>query len=113
MRGKPKPVDLHSLSLILYEVCEILEESPEKVISKSRKRDFILCREIIVFVARETTQNSYLTIGQFLGGRDHTTCINNIEKVKAAFDTNDEIFMKKWNLYSEKSKIWHSYKKAA
>jgi chromosomal replication initiator protein len=106
------PVDYDSLNNILHEVCEILEVSPVLVKSKSKKEDYVLARNIVSYVAKNTTKNSLKTIGSFIN-RDHTSVINHLIAVKNYLDTNDEKFLKRWNKFCERSQIWKSYKPAA
>jgi chromosomal replication initiator protein len=54
------------------------------LLGKSRKKDLVKPRQIAMFLLREEIKLSFPTIGQELGGRDHTTAIHACNKV-----TND------------------------
>ena len=58
-------------------------EIPEKSIyEKTRKREVVKPRQIIMYILREEFNASYPLIGEKLGGRDHTTVIHSCEKIK-------------------------------
>ena len=56
---------------------------PEKILyDRTRKKEVVKPRQIIMYLMREDLQSSYPFIGAKLGGRDHTTVIHAYEKVK-------------------------------
>ena len=57
--------------------------------SKSRKREIVELRMIFCFLAR-SMRNTLGTIGDFLGGRDHTTVIHNITTFVNLMETNEQ-----------------------
>ena len=58
-------------------------EIPEKSIyEKTRKKEVVKPRQIIMYMLREEFSVSYPSIGEKLGGRDHTTVIHSCEKIK-------------------------------
>lgn len=64
-------------------------EIPEKSIyEKTRKKEVVKPRQIIMYVLREEFNVSYPSIGEKLGGRDHTTVIHSCEKIKHELKTN-------------------------
>jgi chromosomal replication initiator protein len=50
--------------------------------SKKRNHSIVLPRQICMYVAKKRTSLSLQEIGGFFGGRDHTTVINAVEKIK-------------------------------
>ncbi|MCX6713781.1 MAG: DnaA/Hda family protein, partial [Candidatus Vogelbacteria bacterium] len=55
----------------------------EKIIyEKTRRKEVVKPRQIIMYILREDFSTSYPYIGQKLGGRDHTTVIHAYEKIK-------------------------------
>jgi chromosomal replication initiator protein len=55
---------------------------PQKQLkSASRKQSIVFARALVVYLARELAGASYHTIGQALGGRDHTTIMHNHRKI--------------------------------
>jgi len=55
---------------------------PEQIYEKSRKKEIVQIRQIVMYILREFFNISYPTIGKEIGGRDHTTVIHSYEKVK-------------------------------
>jgi chromosomal replication initiator protein len=52
------------------------------IYNKTRRKDIIKPRQIIMYLLREEFNMSYPNIGDKLGGRDHTTVIHSYEKIK-------------------------------
>ncbi len=53
----------------------------EQIVGKSREQRFALPRQIAMYLLREETKCSFPTIGDHLGGRDHTTAMHACEKI--------------------------------
>jgi chromosomal replication initiator protein len=67
-------------------------EIPEKSIyEKTRKKEVVKPRQVIMYVLREEFNVSYPSIGEKLGGRDHTTVIHSCEKIKEEVKTNNSL----------------------
>lgn len=52
------------------------------IYEKTRRKEIIKPRQIIMYILREDFNISYPSIGEKLGGRDHTTVIHSCEKIK-------------------------------
>ena len=57
-----------------------LEES--SVYEKTRRREIVKARQVVMYLLREDFNVSYPLIGQKLGGKDHTTVIHSYLKIK-------------------------------
>jgi chromosomal replication initiator protein len=77
---------------LLAEIAEILGISVEALKSKSRQRPLVQSRQIAMYVIREMTESSYPTIARLFGGRDHTTAIHAVEKVKRSMRENKKTY---------------------
>ncbi len=65
---------------------------PEKSIyEKTRKKEVVKPRQIIMYMLREEFSVSYPSIGEKLGGRDHTTVIHSCEKIKEEIKSNPSL----------------------
>ncbi len=73
----PIPPDVQQ---IVFMVCQELGISPERVFSKTRKREISVARQISIHIIRENTFYSLKSIGRFFE-RDHTTIIHAIDTV--------------------------------
>lgn len=77
---KPKKsVAVKDVVRIISDFYNIKEES---IYEKTRHKEVIKPRQVIMYILREDFNISYPSIGQKLGGRDHTTVIHSCEKVK-------------------------------
>ena len=64
----------------------------EDLCGKSRRRPLVIARQIGMYVFRELTDFSYPRIAEQFGGRDHTTVIHAVEKIKALMTERHQVF---------------------
>ena len=57
-----------------------LEES--SIYEKTRRKEIVKARQVVMYILREDFSVSYPLIGQKLGGKDHTTVIHSYSKIK-------------------------------
>ena len=67
---------------ILERVCDHYNVSPQNVFSKSRKRDYVIVRQVSMYLAQKYTKMPASRIGQLIGGRDHSTVIHSCSTVE-------------------------------
>ncbi|MEX0919420.1 MAG: chromosomal replication initiator protein DnaA [Parcubacteria group bacterium] len=84
-----KTVAVKDVVRIISDFYNIKEES---IYEKTRRKEIIKPRQIIMYLLREDFNISYPSIGQKLGGRDHTTVIHSCEKIKKDLKA-DEILL--------------------
>ena len=63
-----------------------LEE--ELLYQKTRRREIVHARQVVMYILREDFSVSYPLIGQKIGGKDHTTVIHSCIKIKEELKTN-------------------------
>jgi len=80
-----------TIDAIQKMVCEYFDVSYDKLLQKTRKREIVQARQITMYLAKTFTKNSWKTIGEHFGGRDHTTVIHSCQTVKDLMDT-DSLF---------------------
>ncbi len=61
------------------------------IYNKTRRKDVVKPRQIVMYILREDFDISYPMIGDKLGGRDHTTVIHSYEKIKAALKNDPHL----------------------
>lgn len=66
-----------------------LEESA--VYEKTRRKEIVKTRQVIMYILREDFNVSYPLIGQKLGGKDHTTVIHSYLKIKTDLKTDPQL----------------------
>ena len=64
----------------------------EDIKGKSRRRPLVTARQIGMYVFRELTDLSYPAIAREFGGRDHTTVMHAVEKIKALMKERRQIY---------------------
>ncbi|MDO8604121.1 MAG: chromosomal replication initiator protein DnaA [bacterium] len=82
IKNTSKPKKLLSVKEIVKVVCDFYNIEEAFVYEKTRRKEVLKPRQIAMFLLREDFNISYPTIGQKLGGRDHTTVMHSCEKIK-------------------------------
>ena len=72
-------VSVNELIKIVSEFYNIEEKS---ICDKTRRKEIVRPRQVTMYILREDFNISYPTIGEKLGGRDHTTVIHSCDKIK-------------------------------
>jgi len=67
---------------ILEKVCGHYGVNQQNVFSKSRKRDYVLVRQVSMYLAQKYTKMPASRIGQLIGGRDHSTVIHSCSTIE-------------------------------
>lgn len=90
--------------VIIQTVTEYYDIKIEEVLSPKRDKRLAYPRQIIMFLMREEIKSSFPTIGDELGGRDHTTAMHACRKIKNEVEKNykakEEISQIKQRLYA-------------
>ncbi|HZJ40711.1 MAG TPA: chromosomal replication initiator protein DnaA [Candidatus Saccharimonadales bacterium] len=66
---------------IIEAVSKFYGISSKEIIGNSRKKEIVWPRQIAIYLIREELNTSYPTIGNELGGRDHTTAMHAYNKI--------------------------------
>ena len=78
-------------SLIINVVAEHFNVSPDDITSKKRNSEFVLPRQIVMYLCRTMTETPLMSIGKILGKRDHTTIMHGIKKISEGVNTSEEL----------------------
>jgi chromosomal replication initiator protein len=82
-------------SISIPEIVKIISDYyhiPDVYIyNKTRRKDVVKPRQIVMYILREDFDISYPMIGERLGGRDHTTVIHSYEKIKGLLKDNPQL----------------------
>jgi chromosomal replication initiator protein len=79
-------------SVILEETAKMFGFTIDDLCGKSRRRPLVTARQIGMYVFRELTDFSYPRIAEQFGGRDHTTVIHAVEKIKGLMTERQSVF---------------------
>lgn len=82
LRSFARPTKTVSVKNVVSKIAEFYGIDEDSIYEKTRRREVVRPRQVIMYILREDFSVSYPTIGQRLGGRDHTTVIHSCEKVK-------------------------------
>jgi chromosomal replication initiator protein len=63
----------------------------DHLLSRDRSREVALPRQIAMYLIREETGNSLPSIGEALGGRDHTTVMYGCDKISERLETDESL----------------------
>jgi len=78
-RTEPRAI---TADLILEETAKMFGFTLDELCGKSRRRPLVTARQTGMYVMRELTDFSYPRIAEVFGGRDHTTVMYAVEKIK-------------------------------
>lgn len=94
---------------ILNTVAEHFHIKKEDILSKSRKKDIAVPRQITMYLIREELKLTFPNIGESLGGKDHSTVMHAWNKIKkdlvANYTLEQDITMIKNKLYNEENPV--------
>ena len=82
LRSFTRPQKSISVKNIVDKVAEFYGIDEGSIYEKTRRREVVRPRQVIMYLLREDFNISYPTIGAKMGGRDHTTVIHSCEKIK-------------------------------
>ncbi len=71
-----------SAKKIIEIVSDFYHVTPEDLVKQSRKKEYVNPRQIAMYIIRKELETSLPSIGDFFGGRDHTTVIHAIDKIE-------------------------------
>ncbi len=75
---------------IQKEVCELLEIPLSILVGKSRKQEIVFARQVAMYLIRDLTSASLKTIGNFFGGRDHTTVMHSVNTIENLIGSGED-----------------------
>jgi len=77
----PRQANL-SMDNVIRVTSEYFGLTPNDLKGKKRTQNIVFARQLAMYIGREMTDYSTTEIGQDFGGRDHTTVIHSIDKIK-------------------------------
>lgn len=72
-------------------VCDYFGLKKEELLSKSRKREIALPRQLAMYFSKEMTNATFSRIGEEMGGKDHSTVMYAVETIKDVSKIDKEI----------------------
>jgi chromosomal replication initiator protein len=80
-----------NMNQILNAVCTYYAIKSSEIKGKRRNKELVLPRQVAMYLIKEMTNTPFMSIGDFLGGRDHTTVMHGVEKITNEIDAKIKI----------------------
>jgi len=91
IKNNIKPKRMVAVKDVVKIVSGFYNLDEESIYKKSRKKEVVRPRQVIMYLLREDYSLPYPAIGEKLGNRDHTTVIHSYEKVKEDLKTDHQL----------------------
>ena len=92
IKNSARPKKTVSMKEVIKIVAGFYDIEEFIIYEKTRRKEVVKPRQIAMYLLREDFNISYPSIGQKLGGRDHTTVMHSCEKIKNALK-NDNVLL--------------------
>jgi chromosomal replication initiator protein len=83
--GRPREMTLEDIQKTVADYFKI---APDQLRGKGKTSEVANARQIAMYISRNNTTYSLKTIGDYFGGRDHSTVIHSITKVSQSLSTD-------------------------
>jgi len=83
-----EPKKLITVDFIQRRVAEEFGITLQELKTKRRNKSVVLPRQIAMYISRELTDLSLPEIGDFFGGKDHTTVLHSYNKIKSGLNSD-------------------------
>jgi chromosomal replication initiator protein len=91
IKNSSRPRKTLAITDVVEKVARYYDIDHNSIYEKTRRKEVVKPRQIIMYILREDFQISYPAIGKKMGGRDHTTVIHSCEKIKNELKTDNEL----------------------
>lgn len=71
-----------TIEKIMDYTAKVFDLPVDQLRAKTRKKDVVQARQVAMYLSKNLTRHSLITIGLHFGGRDHTTVIHALENVR-------------------------------
>ena len=89
VRGVNKPKNIVSFKDVIKIVAGFYNIEEKDIYEKTRRKEVVKPRQIVMYLLREDYNASYPLIGKKIGGRDHTTVMHSYEKMRSDLSIDD------------------------
>jgi len=91
LKNNMRPKKNIAIKDVVKIVAEYYKLEETSVYEKTRKKEIVRARQVVMYLLREDFNVSYPLIGQKLGGKDHTTVIHSCLKIKTDLKNNPQL----------------------
>lgn len=89
LKNNTKPKKSISTKDVIKLVSNFYSINEDSIYEKTRRKEVVKPRQIVMYILREDFHVSYPSIGNEMGGRDHTTVIHSCEKIRNDLKNNN------------------------
>ncbi len=89
IKNNARPKKTVAIKDVIKTIADFYNIEEGSIYHKTRRKEVVKPRQLIMYILREDFNISYPSIGEKLGGRDHTTVIHSCEKIKDELKTNN------------------------
>jgi len=83
IKNNIRPKKNVSITDVVKTVTDFYNINEQSIYEKTRRKEIVRARQVVMYILREDFNISYPMIGQKLGGKDHTTVIHSCLKIKS------------------------------
>jgi chromosomal replication initiator protein len=76
---------------IIEAVSSYYNQSLDEICGKCRKKEIVRPRQVAMYLLRKENNMSFPSIGEYFGGRDHTTAMHACEKIEKLLEHDEEL----------------------
>lgn len=76
---------------VLSSLCDFYSIKQIDIKSACRKKSLVLPRQILMYLLRVELKLPLMEVGEFLGGRDHTTIMYGVDKISALLGNSEQL----------------------
>ena len=91
LKNNMKPKKNIAIKDVVKMVSEHYQIEEASIYEKTRKKEIVRARQVVMYLLREDFNVSYPLIGQKLGGKDHTTVIHSCLKIKTDLKNDPQL----------------------
>ncbi len=91
LKNNMRPKKNMAIKDVVKIVSEYYKLEESSVYEKTRKKEIVKARQVVMYLLREDFNVSYPLIGQKLGGKDHTTVIHSCLKIKSDLKNDPQL----------------------
>ncbi len=91
LKNNLKPKKNVAIKDVVKIVSEYYKLEEASIYEKTRKKEIVKARQIVMYLLREDFNVSYPLIGQKLGGKDHTTVIHSCLKIRTDLKNDPQL----------------------
>jgi len=83
---------MRTMSDVVAKAADFFSVTKQEILGSNRSREFMIPRQIAMWFCKKKLKQSYQQIGNFFGGRDHSSIINSIKRVEQLRKTDPEFW---------------------